>query len=100
MQHQEEQTTTDPALEIVGEMTLCLKDVCCSAASYACPILINHEADRGPPSMREDLPLPTEPPFTAFVGNLAFDLTEREIEEFFSGNQVRKSSHFSYEHAH
>ncbi|OBZ72667.1 putative RNA-binding protein sce3 [Grifola frondosa] len=37
----------------------------------------------GPP--REDLPLPTEPPFTAFVGNLAFDLTESELEEFFGG---------------
>ncbi|KAH8093701.1 hypothetical protein BXZ70DRAFT_948768 [Cristinia sonorae] len=36
----------------------------------------------GPP--REDLPLPTEPPFTAFVGNLAFDLTELDLEEFFS----------------
>ena len=44
------------------------------------------KADRGP--MREDLPLPTEPPFTAFVGNLAFDLTERDIEEFFSESQV------------
>ena len=39
-------------------------------------------ADRGPP--REDLPLPTEPPFTAFIGNLAFDLTEGELEEFFA----------------
>ncbi|KAF9024940.1 hypothetical protein BDZ89DRAFT_1092730 [Hymenopellis radicata] len=35
----------------------------------------------GPP--REDLPLPTQPPYTAFVGNLAFDLTEAELEDFF-----------------
>ena len=35
--------------------------------------------------MREDLPLPTEPPFTAFVGNLTFDITEGELEEFFEG---------------
>ncbi|KAJ7573873.1 hypothetical protein C8J56DRAFT_980681 [Mycena floridula] len=35
----------------------------------------------GPP--REDLPMPTAPPYTAFIGNLAFDLTEQDIEEFF-----------------
>ncbi|TBU53087.1 hypothetical protein BD310DRAFT_830918, partial [Dichomitus squalens] len=45
-------------------------------------------SDRAP--MREDLPLPTEPPFTAFIGNLAFDITELELEEFFGG--VRASS--------
>ena len=44
-------------------------------------------AERGPP--REDLPLPTEPPFTAFVGNLAFDLNETDLEEFFAGLKVR-----------
>ena len=43
-------------------------------------------AERGPP--REDLPLPTEPPFTAFVGNLAFDLNEPDLEEFFAGLKV------------
>ncbi|EEB94179.1 hypothetical protein MPER_07050 [Moniliophthora perniciosa FA553] len=28
--------------------------------------------------------LPTQPPYTAFVGNLAFDLTEAELEDFFA----------------
>lgn len=37
---------------------------------------------------REDIPIPTEPPYTAFVGNLAFDLTEDELEQFFSGIKV------------
>jgi len=41
----------------------------------------------GPP--REDLPLPTEPPYTAFIGNLAFDLTESELEDFFGGVQTK-----------
>ncbi|KAI0346324.1 RNA-binding domain-containing protein [Trametopsis cervina] len=45
--------------------------------------------DRGFPPGREDLPLPTEPPYTAFVGNLAFDLTEHEIEEFFAGHELK-----------
>ncbi|KAI9066107.1 RNA-binding domain-containing protein [Trametes sanguinea] len=45
---------------------------------------LSSRPDRGPP--REDLPLPTEPPFTAFVGNLTFDITETELEEFFGGN--------------
>lgn len=40
----------------------------------------------GPP--REDLPLPTQPPYTAFVGNLAFDLTEAELEDFFGSCKV------------
>ncbi|KAH9945487.1 uncharacterized protein BXZ73DRAFT_96476 [Epithele typhae] len=44
---------------------------------------LSNRLDRGP--MREDLPLPTEPPFTAFIGNLTFDITESELEEFFDG---------------
>lgn len=47
-------------------------------------------------SHREDLPLPTEPPYTAFVGNLAFDLIETDLEEFFAGSEVR----FLYRTAH
>ncbi|KAI0249847.1 hypothetical protein BJV78DRAFT_1223819 [Lactifluus subvellereus] len=38
---------------------------------------------------REDLPLPTQPPYTAFVGNLAFDLTERDLETFFDGFKTK-----------
>ncbi|KZV97418.1 hypothetical protein EXIGLDRAFT_764374 [Exidia glandulosa HHB12029] len=37
---------------------------------------------------REELPLPTRPPFTAFIGNLSFDLTEREFEDFFAGHKT------------
>ena len=52
-------------------------------------MLTLNSADRasGPP--REDLPLPTQPPYTAFVGNLAFDLNEAELEDFFSSSKVR-----------
>ncbi|KIY44083.1 hypothetical protein FISHEDRAFT_52356, partial [Fistulina hepatica ATCC 64428] len=39
--------------------------------------------DRGSAGPHEDLPLPTNPPFTAFVGNLSFDLTEMDLEDFF-----------------
>jgi len=50
---------------------------------------LNSRSDRqsGPP--REDIPIPTQPPYTAFVGNLAFDLTENELEQFFSGIQIK-----------
>lgn len=53
-------------------------------------------ADRqsGPP--REDIPIPTQPPYTAFVGNLAFDLTENELEQFFSGIKVKGHSLFFF----
>ncbi|PCH42616.1 hypothetical protein WOLCODRAFT_137991 [Wolfiporia cocos MD-104 SS10] len=42
-------------------------------------------SDRASFPPREDLPLPTEPPFTAFIGNLSFDVTEFELENFFKG---------------
>ncbi|KAJ6570289.1 hypothetical protein DFH09DRAFT_1033507 [Mycena vulgaris] len=42
---------------------------------------------QGPP--REDLPLPTQPPYTAFIGNLSFDLTEQELEEFFGSSKTK-----------
>jgi translation initiation factor 4B len=29
------------------------------------------------------LPLPTKPPYTAHVGNLAFDVTDSEVSDFF-----------------
>lgn len=45
-------------------------------------------ADRTAAPPREDLPLPTQPPYTAFIGNLAFDLTEIDLEEFFTGQKV------------
>ena len=37
---------------------------------------------------REQLPLPTKPPFTAHLGNLSFDITAGDIEDFFAGCQV------------
>ncbi|KAG6878073.1 hypothetical protein C0992_008652 [Termitomyces sp. T32_za158] len=41
-------------------------------------------SDRTAAPPRDDIPLPTNPPYTAFVGNLSFDLTESELEEFFA----------------
>ena len=37
---------------------------------------------------RPVVPLPTQPPYTAHVGNLAFDLGETEIENYFEGCKV------------
>lgn len=45
------------------------------------------ERNMGPP--RDDVPLPTQPPFTAFVGNLAFDLLESDLAAFFEPLKVR-----------
>ncbi|KAH8925471.1 hypothetical protein BT69DRAFT_1318238 [Atractiella rhizophila] len=39
------------------------------------------KADR---PQRPDLPLPTRPPFTAFVGNLSFEVVEGDLEDLFS----------------
>lgn len=41
----------------------------------------------GPP--REDIPLPSQPPYTAFIGNLAFDLTEDDLGAFFEGAKTK-----------
>ncbi|KAB2576442.1 putative RNA-binding protein sce3 [Lasiodiplodia theobromae] len=39
--------------------------------------------DRGGYATREELPLPTKPPYTAHLGNLSFDATEGDIHDFF-----------------
>ncbi|KAK4692590.1 translation initiation factor 4B, partial [Lecanoromycetidae sp. Uapishka_2] len=43
--------------------------------------------DRGY-SVREQLPLPTKPPFTVHLGNMSFDATQGDIMDFFSGCDV------------
>ncbi len=45
-------------------------------------------AERSFPS-RDELPMPTAPPYTAFVGNLPFDLTEGDLGDFFAPSEVR-----------
>ncbi|GMF77516.1 unnamed protein product [Aspergillus oryzae] len=42
----------------------------------------NENQDRGY-AVREPLPLPTQPPYTAHVGNLAFDATSADISDLF-----------------
>jgi len=44
-------------------------------------------ADRGF-AVREQLPLPSKPPYTAHLGNLSFDATEGDVNDFFSGCEV------------
>jgi translation initiation factor 4B len=36
-------------------------------------------------SVREELPLPDKPPFTVHLGNLSFDATSGDVQDFFSG---------------
>jgi len=38
---------------------------------------------------RDELPMPTAPPYTAFVGNLPFDLTEGDLGDFFAPSEVK-----------
>ncbi|KAI4168559.1 MAG: hypothetical protein LQ348_007465 [Seirophora lacunosa] len=44
-------------------------------------------AERGY-SVREQLPLPSKPPFTVHLGNVSFDSTEGDIHDFFGGCEV------------
>lgn len=48
---------------------------------------IDRAADRGF-AVREELPLPSKPPFTAHLGNLSYDATEGDIQDFFDGCDV------------
>lgn len=47
------------------------------------------DRDRRPP--REPTPVPDRPPYVAYVGNLVFDATEAELEDFFA-SQCKVSS--------
>ncbi|KAI9890716.1 MAG: hypothetical protein M1814_003646 [Vezdaea aestivalis] len=51
------------------------------------PGYTNSYTDRGF-SVREELPLPSKPPYTAHLGNLSFDSTEGDIQDYFSSCQV------------
>jgi translation initiation factor 4B len=44
-------------------------------------------ADRGF-AMREELPLPSKPPYTAHLGNLSFDAMEGDVNDFFAECEV------------
>ncbi|KIK63214.1 hypothetical protein GYMLUDRAFT_41539 [Collybiopsis luxurians FD-317 M1] len=50
---------------------------------------LSSRPDRAAAPPREDVPLPTQPPYTAFVGNLPFDLSEGELEEFFASSKAK-----------
>ena len=39
-------------------------------------------------SVREQLPLPTQPPYTAHLANLSFDAMQADVEDFFKDCQV------------
>ncbi|PNS19211.1 hypothetical protein CAC42_2388 [Sphaceloma murrayae] len=41
-----------------------------------------------PRQFREQLPLPTRPPYTAHLGNLSFEVTETDVQGFLSGCDV------------
>ncbi|CAD6576046.1 MAG: hypothetical protein ASARMPREDX12_007715 [Alectoria sarmentosa] len=51
-------------------------------------ILGGIQGNRGGYSVREQLPLPTKPPYTVHLGNMSFDATEGDITDFFSGCEV------------
>jgi translation initiation factor 4B len=50
------------------------------------PDFLDTESEQRIP--RPSLPLPTQPPYTAHVGNLSFDVTDSELERFFNECKV------------
>jgi len=44
--------------------------------------------DNPAPPPSQPTKLPTEPPFTAYIGNLSYKLTETDLQEFFSASKV------------
>ncbi|KAH8117726.1 hypothetical protein DFH11DRAFT_1723761 [Phellopilus nigrolimitatus] len=59
---------------------------------------LSSRPDRASFAPRDDVPLPTHPPYTAFVGNLAFDLTESELGSFFGSVDEIKSAKIIQDH--
>jgi translation initiation factor 4B len=51
------------------------------------PPLLMKGTDRGF-SQREELPLPSKPPYTVHLGNMSFDATEGDVQDFFAGCEV------------
>ena len=45
-------------------------------------------AERGGYSVREQLPLPSKPPYTVHLGNMSFDALEGDVKDFFSDCEV------------
>lgn len=39
-------------------------------------------------AVREELPLPSKPPYTAHMGNLSFEVTDGDVQDFLSGCEV------------
>ncbi|WEW61243.1 Eukaryotic translation initiation factor 4B [Emydomyces testavorans] len=53
------------------------------------PTSFGHEhGDRERGYAREELPLPTQPPYTAHIGNLSFDATQADISDLFAPCEV------------
>ncbi|KAL4071878.1 hypothetical protein J3A83DRAFT_2926519 [Scleroderma citrinum] len=55
----------------------------CKCNEFAAP-----QTNRQFTPAQEDLPPSVQPPYTVFVGNLAFDLTEVELETFFHPHEI------------
>ncbi|EDN09311.1 conserved hypothetical protein [Histoplasma mississippiense (nom. inval.)] len=47
-----------------------------------------NERDHRGYSVREELPLPTQPPYTAHIGNLSFEATQADISDLFADCEV------------
>ncbi|RKP26470.1 hypothetical protein SYNPS1DRAFT_27834 [Syncephalis pseudoplumigaleata] len=47
-------------------------------------------SERYPRERRPPAPLPDEPPFTAYIGNLPFDLKDEDVETFFGSAQASR----------
>lgn len=52
----------------------------------------DYDSDRPP---RAEIPIPSVPPYTAFVGNLSFEVGQADLADFFAGLDV--SSRFVFE---
>ena len=59
-----------------------------SLACNSWPSAYGITAERGGYSIREQLPLPNKPPYTVHLGNMSFDATEGDIQDFFAACSV------------
>ena len=91
--HCEQAPTVEPAMAATGEVSQLWA---WATASQVIPSLLatnstltdSPKERRDPYVSRDQLPLPTQPPFTAHLANLSFDAMQGDIEQFFQDCQV------------
>ncbi|KAJ3072574.1 hypothetical protein HDU98_003348 [Podochytrium sp. JEL0797] len=60
-----------------------------SSSGYEAPLPTGPASSRAPTGPRTDIVYPNQPPYQAYIGNLSYEVSDRDIENLFSQLQVK-----------